>query len=275
MLRQELPKTIESSTGQKFVVYNFYTRSNTDYTQGLYVIPNGAETKILQSTGEYSKSKIMYNSLDETSNLFTTLNSINLPSTDFGEGTEVIEDKIVQLTWTTGNVYVRNRDTLAIEKTLRLPGEIAEGWGITYDSTKKIAYITDGSTKVYLCTFPADFSSMSVQSSVITPYSLLNELEFVETDKILANRYQTNFITKLNLANPTEQGSVTWDMVQLLKWANVQMHAAYNVKLDKYEQVLNGIAKLHGKKGTVQGEQLYLVTGKNWPVVFTVGFLEN
>lgn len=71
-IRSSLPQTIVSSTGKRYVVYNYFTRHYSDYTQGLFVIPNASETKILQSTGEYSKSKIMYNTLDESSNVFST-----------------------------------------------------------------------------------------------------------------------------------------------------------------------------------------------------------
>ena len=50
---------------------------------------------------------------------------------------------------------------------------------MTYDSSKKVVYVTDGSYKVYLCAFGADFNTFYVQSSVTMPFNLLNELEFV------------------------------------------------------------------------------------------------
>lgn len=110
-------------------------------------------------------------------------------STEFGEGAEVIENKVVQLTWKSRKVFIRNRDTLELEKTLTLPSEIAEGWGITYDSSKKEAYISDGSSNVYVTEFTSDFNSMSVINTISTKYTKINELEFVKSNLILANRY--------------------------------------------------------------------------------------
>lgn len=178
-IRSELPKTVEPSNGFKYVIYNYYIRGNSDYTQGFYVMKDVTPVKILQSTGEYGKSKIMYNSLDEDNFEFRTDSKIDLTDNEFGEGAEVIEGKVVQLTWRENKVFIRNLETLAIEKTLTFPSPVSEGWEITYDSVRKDVYITDGSKNVYVCKLASDFSTLTVSSTVATQYSNINELEWV------------------------------------------------------------------------------------------------
>lgn len=112
---------------------------------------------------------------------------------------------------------------MEIERTLTLPSSISEGWGITYDKVKKEAYITDGSKNVYVCEFASDFSTLTVKSTINTQYIKINELEFVETDKILANRYLTNFITELDLTQAGSSTLPTWEMTELRNYVVTQL----------------------------------------------------
>jgi glutamine cyclotransferase len=58
--------------------------------------------------------------------------SRDLSNSVFGEGIAVLSDQyFLQLTWKSGEMYMIDRETLALAGTYELFSGISEGWGIT------------------------------------------------------------------------------------------------------------------------------------------------
>lgn len=218
-----------------YMILNTFPHDPDAYTQGL-TYNNGT---LYESTGLLRQSTLRIVDLESG----VPYQIRYLPENAFGEGIEVIGDRIIQLTWQNKTAYVYNKDSL--EKT----GEFAydtEGWGITYDGKRII--MSDGSSRLYFRD-PETFE----ETGTVTvryqgnPVRRLNELEYAHGE-VLANVYQTNRIARIN----PENGEVTgWIYLDGL------LTPAESRKAD----VLNGIAFDEEK------DRLF-VTGKRWPKLF-------
>jgi len=173
----------------------------------------------------------------------------SLPPEYFGEGIVVWQDRIIQLTWKSGQGFVYDRESFELLDTFRYP---TEGWGITHDGARLI--MSDG-THVLRFWDPetlAEVGSVEVYANG-TPVAQLNELEYVQ-GMVLANVYQNDYIAVID----PQTGQLTaWiDLRGLLEPED------YAEPVD----VLNGIAY------DADGERLF-VTGKLWPKLFEVELL--
>ena len=111
----------------------------------------------------------------------------------FGEGITVFGDKIYQLTWTSGDVFVYDKESFALQDTLSITGE---GWGLTHDGTHLI--LSDGSNTLrYL-----DPETLEeVRSVTVTDGGVsvdrLNELEFINGE-VWANVWKSPTILRID-----------------------------------------------------------------------------
>jgi glutamine cyclotransferase len=174
------------------------------------------------------------------------LRSFSLSPKYFGEGITIWEDRIVQLTWKSGQGFVYDKGSFALLDTLAYP---TEGWGITHDGARLI--MSDGTSTLYFWdpdTFE-EVGSVEVYDGAV-PVTRLNELEYVQ-GMVYSNIWQTDFIAIID----PDTGEVTaWiDLRGLLEPED----------LVEPVDVLNGIAY------DADGERL-LVTGKLWPKLFEV-----
>lgn len=166
----------------------------------------------------------------------------------FAEGITIIEDKIIQLTWTSKEGFIYNRKTL--EKTGNFTyNKSKEGWGLCFDG--KTIYKSDGSEKIWFL----DPETLAEKSyiEVTTNKSVksrFNELEWVE-GKIYANTWQKDGIAVINPTNGALEA--------VINLSGLREKVTQHKDLD----VLNGIAY---KKET---KQLF-VTGKNWDKLFEI-----
>jgi len=163
----------------------------------------------------------------------------------FGEGIDILNNKVYQLTYQEHTGFVYN---LKDFKKIKEWTYKSEGWGLTNDGTNII--MSDGTNQLHFL----DTASLEIKKSVSVtdeqgPVKNLNELEFID-GYVYANVWQTNLIVKINPATGKVVGRL--DLTQLYNDARNA-----NPRMD----VLNGIA-WH------PGTQSLLVTGKHWPHIY-------
>ena len=217
-----------------------YTRAPDAYTQGLLWY----QDKLYESTGQYGESKLQRFD-PKTGNVEA---QVSLGPMHFGEGLARVENRLFQLTWRSGIVFVYALDSF--EELDRLSFE-GEGWGLCFDGRRLV--MSDGSDEL---TFrdPRSFEVVKRLSVTLEsrPVYRLNELECVE-GWIYANVYQTDSIVRID----PESGAV-----------NAVIDASGLLSEDDRAgiDVLNGIA-FDSKR------EIFYLTGKNWPRVFEVTFV--
>jgi glutamine cyclotransferase len=226
-----------------YKVLNTYPHDTTSYTQGLEY-HNG---KFLESTGEYGQSTLRWVDLQTGK----ALQKITIDPKYFGEGSSLVGDKIVMLTWkeNTGFIY----DAKSLKELGTFPYQNSrEGWGLTFDGKRLMK--SDGSNRIYFLN-----KDNYTEEGAIEVYDnngqidQLNELEYID-GKIYANIYQTDKIAVINPLNGAVEQYI--DMTGLLpekdKFANTD--------------VLNGIA------WDAAGKRLF-VTGKKYDKLFHIALV--
>lgn len=223
-----------------------YTHTTDASTQGLLYI-NGF---MYEGTGINGQSTLRKIDLESDK----TLSVLSLEKEYFGEGITVYNDKIYQLTWTSRKAFVYDLANFKLLTTMDY--SMQEGWGITTMGDKLI--MSDGSHLLY----ELDPNTFTVQRTIEVydhhgPVKQLNELEYIN-GYVWANVWLTDRIVVIN---PT-----TGEVVKEL-WLRDMLTPAEKAKLDKNDDVLNGIA-YNEKKGTIY------VTGKHWPKLFEIKITE-
>jgi glutamine cyclotransferase len=221
-------------------VVNVFPHDTSSYTQGLEY-HNG---KFLESTGEYGTSTLRWVALESGK----ALQRIDIDKKFFAEGSSLVGDKIVMLTWKEdiGFIY----DAKSLKQLSTFPYQNSrEGWGLTYDGQRLIK--SDGTNRIWFLN-AADYK----EESYIDVYDnngqvdQLNELEYID-GKIYANIYTTDKIAVIDPKNGAVERYI--DMKGLLpakdRFANTD--------------VLNGIA------WDAAGKRLF-VTGKKFSKLFQV-----
>jgi glutamine cyclotransferase len=250
------------------VVASFPHQSEAAYTQGLEY----HRGFLFESTGREKESdwRIVNRKTGEV------CYRQGISSKAFGEGITVLGDTLYQITWQDRKCFVYDLAPLKLEeldpatitkqsfegrRAKTLDKEFTytgEGWGLTNDGTHIIMSngAPDGMIRYRN---PEDFSVVR-ELKVTWPngkaVNKLNELEYVN-GFIYANVFMTNDIVKID----AESGAVV---------ARVDMTGILpaDVQLKDSGEVLNGIAR-NQKTGTFD------VTGKNWPNLFEVEFIEK
>lgn len=214
------------------------------FTQGLEL----AGGRLYEGTGLVGQSELRVT--DPVSGAVS--HRVPLPGSMFGEGITVAGTKIWQLTWKDGVAFQRDLATGAEIGKATYEGE---GWGLCYDEAGERLVMSDGSDRLTFRdpdTFePTGELTVTSDGRGVTE---LNELECVEDDTVFANVWQTNTIVRIDLAS----GKVT-GVVDLAGLLDPEEHPGANV--------LNGIA-------AIPGTDEFLVTGKLWPKMFRVRFVE-
>jgi len=167
-----------------------------------------------------------------------------LPRRYFGEGITILGGRIFQLTWRSGVGFVYD---LRSFKQLDSFSYDTEGWGLTNDGRHLI--MSNGSDSLmYL-----DPRSFAVVKKIKVrdggkPVMLINELEFIK-GRIYANILGSDYLACISPSGLVKE----WIDLRLLRARLGKENAG----------VLNGIAYI-AKTGN------FLVTGKNWPVLFEI-----
>ncbi|HYQ58117.1 MAG TPA: glutaminyl-peptide cyclotransferase [Draconibacterium sp.] len=222
-----------------------YPHLKTSYTQGLEYY-NGY---LYEGTGETGHSKLMKINIRSGE----PVQSFDMDDKYFGEGITLLNDKIYQLTWKAQKGFIYDLETFAVIDSFTYKSE--QGWGLTNDGTNLI--MSDG-TNVLTWLNPEDFSVVKTLQVADNTGNLvsLNELELVD-DVIYANIYTTNLIVKIDI----ETGKV----IEHIKMDGlIDMYHRPNDRID----VLNGIAY------DAENDRMF-ITGKLWPMLFEVKFIEQ
>lgn len=200
------------------------------FVQGLEIV----DDRMMVSVGKYGNSSIgfigkdgKYEKIDELEDMY------------FAEGMSASDKYIYQLTWRENMLFVRDRTTLDVVKSIKYDGE---GWGLAFDGEFLIR--SDGSNKL----FYHDLESFEVKKVVETKHQMLNELEFVD-GKLYANIWQSSEIVKLD--PKTGETIEVFDLSEL-----TQKHKGTP------DDVLNGIAHIEGNE--------FYIGGKNWDKIYKV-----
>ncbi len=211
------------------------------FTQGL-VLVNG---ELYESVGRYGRSAVRR--LDRETG--EVLAETALPPELFGEGLAAVGERLIQLTWREGVAIVYDRRTLAEEGRLRYDGE---GWGLCDDGRR--LYQSDGSANL---TVRHRESFAELERLAVTldgrPLDRLNELECAE-GWIYANVFGSDQIVRIDPLS----GRVA---------AVIDASGLLTPRQRRAADVLNGIAF-----DPASGR--FLVTGKLWPRMFEVEFVE-
>ncbi len=211
------------------------------FTQGLLV--DGE--RIFESTGLHGESTLREVTLDGE-----VQRSIDIPRRFFAEGLAQVGDRLIQLTWRSNKAFVYRQDDF--EKIGEFDYE-GEGWGLCYDG-ESLA-MSDGSPTIRF----RDPETFEVRREITVtragrPQRNLNELECVDGD-IYANIWMTNEIVRIS----PRTGAVT---------AVIDASGLLTASEARGADVLNGIAWHPARRR-------FLITGKHWPRLFEVEFVER
>ena len=224
-----------------YTVVNVYPHDENAFTQGL-AFDDGY---LYEGTGLRRHSTLRRVDL-ETGNV-TQLHELD--DQLFGEGIAIFDDKIVQLTWTSGKGFVYDKDTFELLQTFNYS---TEGWGITYDGSKLI--MSDGTSNLTFLD-PETFQKIGqVQVFDEEPVTDINELEYIN-GQVYANVWQEK---KIAVINP-ETGQVT---------AWIDLTGICDLEHQSGDDVLNGIAY------DQEGDRLF-VTGKRWSHLYEIKLVLN
>ncbi|MDX1501959.1 MAG: glutaminyl-peptide cyclotransferase [Thermoanaerobaculia bacterium] len=170
-----------------------------------------------------------------------------LPDSRFGEGLARTRERLVQLTWRSGEAWFWDPETLERREIGTYRGE---GWGLCYDGRRLVR--SDGTDRL---TFHHSRSFAELGSLRVTragrPQMLLNELECVD-GAVYANVWQSDEIVEIDPGS----GAVT---------AVIDASGLLTEEERRGVDVLNGIA--HDPERGV-----FYLTGKYWPRLFEVVF---
>lgn len=218
------------------------------FTQGLEFDERG---NLYESTGFDSELPSTTTSLRLlTLDADAPVEILDLGTDVFGEGLTVLDDTLLQITWTSGQAFVYDRDTFERLNTFSYEGQ---GWGICDDGDRLV--MSDGSS---ILTF-RDRTTFAVLGQVAVtsngvPVERINELECVG-GQVWANVWQTDVILRIDPATGVVNASV--DASGLLSPHPAEQNG---------DAVLNGIA-YQPTTGT------FFITGKLWPNIFEVAFV--
>lgn len=220
-----------------------YPHAPDAFTQGLEF----HDGLLLESTGLEGESSMRR--VDPTTGEVLDIDPVQADF--FAEGFTVVDGRINQLTWKSGTLIVRDVDTLDETDRIAYSGE---GWGLCDDGTRLV--MSDGSDRLTFrdrTTFEETGSvAVTFQGEAVVD---LNELECVD-GTVWANIWQSDVI--LGIDPNTGRTETVVDVSSLVPEQYV----------GDTNNVVNGIAH-HPETGR------WWLTGKRWPVMYEVSFVER
>ena len=224
----------------KASVVRSYPHDRGAFTQGL-VWRDGV---IYESTGLVGRSSLRKVELATGK----VTQQVDVPTPYFAEGLADVGNRLFQLTWQHGRVFVYDKSTFNRVGELSYEGE---GWGLCHDGRSLI--MSNGSDTLTVrdpSTFAVTRTIKVTQSG--RPVDRLNELECVGGE-VYANVWTTDSIVRVDL----KTGHVT---------ARIDASGLLSGPERLGTDVMNGIAY-------DPADQTFLMTGKFWPKLFRVRFV--
>ena len=219
-----------------------YPHDRNAFTQGLLFY----QGRLYESTGLRGHSEVRVVELESG----RVLKRVRLNAQLFGEGLARVNQRLFQLTWTSGEGFVYEASNLTAAGRFRYRGE---GWGLAYDG--KVLWKSNGTATLERVS-PIGFRVLSTLRVTQDgePVKHLNELEFVN-GALFANVWLTDVIVRIDPITGKVTGHL--DLSQLLS-------PMERLRAD----VLNGIA-------WDGASRRLLVTGKHWPKLFALELKED
>jgi len=219
-------------------VVKAYPHDRQAFTQGLEY----RDGYLYEGTGKEGRSSVRKVDLGTG----RVIQKYDLPQPFFGEGITVLNQQVLELTWTTQTGFVYDKTNFRVLRSFNYSGE---GWGLTNDG--KQIYMSDGSADIRIWDGATlkEVRRFTVKENGKS-VTQLNELEWVRGE-IYANVWQTDRILRISPADGRVLGSI--DLTGIL---------AKSERPDP-DAVLNGIAY------DAAGDRLF-VTGKLWPTIFEI-----
>lgn len=209
-----------------------------NFVQGLQIV----DDTLYVGTGMYGESRLRTYAFPA----MELRREVSLDATLFGEGVTRLGDRIYQLTWHAGKIFVYDAASLKLLSTHRIS---TQGWGITHNG-RELLY-SDGSDTIRTLD-PITLEPKGEIRVTLNGRSMprLNELEWIEGE-IWANVWTANQLVRINPDTGRVTGIV--DLRGLLPAEERQ----------EGTDVLNGIA-------WDEERQALWVTGKRWPWLYQV-----
>jgi glutaminyl-peptide cyclotransferase len=247
-----VPPTIVASTPSRLTVeiVKTYPHSRQAYTEGL-VFFNGTLWESTGINGESQLRQLVLSTGEEIA-------SRQLDAEFFGEGLARHGNQLVQLTLSSEQALVWDLETLEQVGNLSYRGE---GWGLCHDGKQfvvsngtSLLQIRDSNTFALLREIEVRMTGTLQFTSL-----RLNELECFDHD-VLANVLAYREIVRINL----ESGEIT----EIIDTRNLLLNPHVSPEAIDGALDLNGIAY-------VPETGNHLLTGKYWPLIFEVRFVED
>lgn len=215
------------------------------FTQGF---ESWDDKNLLIGSGLYGKSDIGLLNIEDGT--FESMDQLD--NQYFGEGVTITPSGIWQLTWKSGQAFLRDSKTFEIIKTVSYE---TEGWGIAYDEQNDCLWMSDGTSSIYQR--DAESFELLDQFELIDgqghPVGKINELEWANGN-IYANIWYTQTIAVID---PQEEKLIkTYDLSTIVD--DLDLTQSQRDHMD----VLNGIAH--------KEDNLFYLTGKNYPIIMEV-----
>ncbi len=220
-----------------YVIVNTYPHDTNAFTEGLVFSNNF----LYESTGLNGASSLRQVNLTSGE----VLKEIDLSDQYFGEGIAIVNDRIIQLTYTSKTGFIYDKDSFALLGNFTY---LTEGWGLTYDGKSLI--MSDGSDTLRFLD-PVTFKpvgQVEVHFGNATVANL-NELEYID-----GYVYANVFLQKqIAIIDPHTGLVKSW----------IDLSGLPGAVSSNPENVLNGIAY------DAKGGRLF-VTGKDWPHLYEI-----
>lgn len=219
-----------------------YPHDANAFTQGLLL----HQGRLYESTGLVGRSSLR--EVDPVSG--QVIRQRDVPAPYFAEGLALVGEELLQLTYTSGELFRWDRATFESTGGARYDGE---GWGLCFDG--EALWMSDGSADLVRRdpdTF-AELARVTVTKGGDRVVRL-NELECVD-GSVYANVWLTDEIVEIDPAS----GHVTATIDASALRRSLQLGTSSDA-------VLNGIAY-------EPDSGLFLLTGKLWPTLFAVRFV--
>ena len=225
-----------------FEIVNSYPHDINSFTQGLFY----HDGYLYEGTGKRGLSTLSKLDLESAE----VLQSKRLGRRYFGEGIELVGNRIYQLTWQSHLVFVHDLETF---ESLGTHYIATEGWGLAYDGKELI--LSDGSDQLQFID-PETFAPTRKVKVTLNgdPINYINELEYIDGE-VWANIWQTDYIVRINPDNGVVN---SWIDLTGLSGQTRQGSA---------EAMPNGIA------WDDENKRLF-VTGKHWANLFEIKLVD-
>ena len=246
-------KTLARPKNLTYKVISKHNIESPSFIQGLQY----QQGRLYKSSGLYGKSYISSEDFPAPSSTKKKPIKVKLNDQFFGEGLTLHKEKLYQLTWKSGKVFVYTPSTLRSIAELSLAGE---GWGVSSDGN--YLYISNGSASVQVVDEQlSKIKTIEVQLGS-RPLRNLNELEWVN-GCLFANVWKSNSIAVIEPTNGKVIALVNAEPLVKDQQRLSQERLASTKDASPPLDVLNGIA-YRADTNTL------LLTGKNWSKIYEI-----